>query len=231
MMSQEIIVITGGGSGLGAALAKKFSQAGAVIVLADLSEENMRQTALSLAGPCHSYKVDISDSDDVQTVFTRIYQDLGRIDRLINCAGLGVYDLTEKIPPAMVHKMIDVNLKGTIFCTQAVLPTMKKENRGYLINVISMSGVRALAEESVYCASKFGADGFTKAVSLELAGTDVKVSNFYMGAMATAMWKDSPQEVRDSFIQPEDMAELIFDNTKVRKNLTVDEVRIRNIRK
>ena len=230
-MQKEIIAITGSGSGPGACLAKKFSDHGATIVLLDISEDNMRATSAMLSGPYHAYQVDIANSDDVKNVFAKIFQDLGGIDRLINCAGLGHYVLAEETSSDWVHKMIDINLKGTIFCTQAVLPKMKAENKGYIINVISMSGVRALATESVYCASKFGVDGFMKAVALELEGLDVKISNFYMGAMATAMWKDSPQDFRDKLIQPEDMAEIIFENTKIRRNIMVDEVRIRNIRK
>jgi len=228
-MKDKIVVITGAGSGLGACIAKKFFGAGAKIVMLDISEDNMKNTAAELEGESFSYQLDISNKSQVDSVFGRIYDEVGTIDRLVNCAGVGIYDLAENLGENAVNAMIDINLKGTIYTTQAVLPKMKENNAGYIINVVSMSGVRAVATESVYCGSKFGVEGFSKSVALEVEGTNIRVSNFYMGNMATNLWKGSRADEMCKFIQPEDMADIIFENTQERSNLLIEEVRIKNV--
>lgn len=228
-MNKEIIAVTGAGSGLGACIAKRFSAAETTIVMLDISEENMAKTAKELRGESEAYVLDISNKENVDEVFGRIYEKFGRIDRLVNCAGIGKYDLAENIEKKYVDAMIDINLKGTIYVTQSVLPKMKGRNEGYIINIVSMSGVRACPTESVYCGSKFGVEGFSKAVALELEGTNVHISNFYMGNMATNLWQGDRADEMARFIRPEDMADIIYENTRVRKNLVVEEVRIRNV--
>ncbi|MDO4545024.1 MAG: SDR family oxidoreductase [Bacillota bacterium] len=229
-MKDKIVAITGAGSGLGACIAKRFSAAGAKIVLLDISEKNMEGVAKELTGNSAAYKLDISDKKQVDAVFDRIYDEVGFIDRLVNCAGVGKYDIAENIEEKYVDAMIDINLKGTIFTTQAVLPRMKEKNEGYIINVVSMSGIRACATESVYCGSKFGVDGFSKAVAIEVEETNVNISNFYMGNMATNLWKGDRADEQAQFIKPEDMAEIIFENTQLRDNLVIEEVHIKNVR-
>lgn len=230
-MKGEIIAVTGAGSGLGACITRRFSEAGASIILLDISEESMKKTAETLKGESAAYKLDISDKSQVEQVFDRIYEDHGTIDRLVNCAGIGKYDLAENIEQKYVDAMIDINLKGTIYVTQAVLPRMKACNAGYIINIVSMSGVRACTTESVYCGSKFGVEGFSKAVAMELEGTGIHMSNFYMGNMATNLWHGERADEMAGFIKPEDVADIIFDNTKVRDNLVIEEVRIKKAEK
>ena len=226
----EKIVITGAGSGLGACLARKFSSNGDFVIMLDVSEENMAKTKDTLHGECDCYQLDISKKVQVDNVIDRICDKYGKIDRLINCAGIGKYDLAEKLDEKITNAMIDINLKGTIYITQAVLPKMKALNEGYIINVVSMSGIRANPTESVYCGSKFGVEGFSKAVAIELENekSNIKISNFYMGNMATNLWKGERADEMPKWIKPEDMADIIFDNTVVRDNLVIEEVRIKN---
>lgn len=84
-----------------------------------------------------------------------IKEEVGAIDVLINNAGVGTFDLAENLSEESIHQMIDINLKGTIFCTQEVLDDMKKRNQGYIVNIISLSGKRGKVTESVYSASKY----------------------------------------------------------------------------
>lgn len=222
------VVVTGAGSGLGACIAKKFSEGGDKIILLDISQEGMEKVAAELPGETECHVLDISNKQAVDEVFAEVYKNNETVDRLINCAGVGKYDLAENIDEKFVDLMIDINLKGTIFATQAVLPKMKDLNAGYIINVVSMSGVRANPTESVYCGSKFGVEGFSKAVAIELEKTNIRISNFYMGNMATNLWKGDRADEMPKFIKPEDMADLIYVNTKLRDNLVVEEVRVKN---
>src|SRR5699024_8099514 len=109
-------------------------------------------------------------------------------DILINNAGLGVFKLTEHIDNNAIDDMIDINLKGTIYCTQAVLLRMKEKNEGTIVNVISTAGLEGKVNESVYCASKFGVKGFTESLLVELQDSAVKVLAAYMGGMKTPFW-------------------------------------------
>ena len=227
-VKREIVAVTGAGSGLGACIAKEFSAAGAIVVLLGRTEEKLAEIAAELPGESVRYLLDVSNKAQVDAVFARVYKEVGQIDRLVNCAGVGKYDLAENIGQEDVDAMIDINLKGTIYATQAVLPKMREADAGYIINVISMSGVRATPTESVYCASKFGVDGFSKALMIELEKTRVRVSNFYMGNMATALWKGSRADEMATFIRPEDVAHIIFESTQIRENLVVEEVRMKN---
>lgn len=226
----EVVVVTGAGSGLGACVARRFSQGGARVILLGRTRERLERTAESLSGESAVYPLDVSRKAQVEETFARIYQDEGTIHRLVNCAGVGIFDLAENLGQDAVDAMIDTNLKGTIYPTQAVLPRMKRDNSGCVINVISLSGVRANPTESVYCASKFGVEGFSKAVALETAGTGIRISNFYMGNMATELWKGDRAEEMPEFIRPEDVADLIYLTTAPRGHMLVEEVRIRNFR-
>lgn len=227
-MQDRAVVITGGGGGLGAELAKKYSMAGARLALIGTTESKLRKVAENLPGQTLVFRADVSEFDQVDGTFKAIRAAFGSIDVLINCAGVGEFGPTEDCSPEQVHRMIDVNLKGTIFCVQQVLRQMKLTGHGQIINIISMSGKRAKAEEAVYCASKFGVDGFTRAIDLELEGTGVRVTGVYMGNMATALWgQDKPQEFA-TFMDPGDVAEVIFESARGRKNMITSEIVIKH---
>ncbi|MDQ1000414.1 short-subunit dehydrogenase [Neobacillus niacini] len=175
------------------------------------------------------YEVDVTSKEAVAHVLESIKEEVGPVDLLINNAGLGVFDLAENIVEESVHDMIDINLKGTIFCTQEVLPSMKIRNEGVIVNVVSTAGVEGKVNETVYCASKFGVRGFTESLSLELNETGIRVFGAYMGGMKSTFWDGilSEERIKD-FMNPDDVADIIIENTKPRKNITVTEVIIKN---
>ncbi len=230
LVENKIVVITGAGSGLGASLAKKYSELGACVVLLGRTKEKLMRTAKALKNTNFIYEVDVSVNEEVEKVFEAINKEIGDIDILINNAGVGSFDFVEDIDEKSIHDMIDINLKGTIFCTQAVLKQMKMRNHGYIINIISKSGKRPKMHESVYCASKFGMRGFAETLAIELEDTPIRVTNVYMGNMNTEFWSDPNQpEKKERFIDPDDMADIIIANTKTRKHLTVEEIVVKNI--
>jgi uncharacterized protein len=228
-MKEKVVVITGAGSGLGASLAKKYSELGSHVCLLGRTRTNLERTAQILVNGHSIYELDVTSKNEVDTVFQSIKEEVGSIDLLINNAGLGVFDLAENIDEASIHQMIDINLKGTIFCTQAVLPDMKDRNEGIIANVISTAGIEGKVTESVYCASKFGVRGFTESLQVELQESAVRVFAAYMGGMKTAFWDGmySDEEIKD-LMDPDDVADIIMDNIKSRKNLNVTEVVIKN---
>ncbi|MCC5890191.1 MAG: SDR family oxidoreductase, partial [Alkalibacterium sp.] len=190
-MEEKHVVITGAGSGLGASLAVKYSEMGYHVTLLGRTYSKLRYLADKMTSDNVSlYTIDVSSAEEVQKVFSEIKEESGDIDILVNNAGVGIFGDAEDITTDAVDQMIDINLKGTIFCTQAVLPQMKKRNEGTIIQVISTAGLEGKPTEAVYCASKYGQRGFTESISKELADTDIHILSAYMGGMKTSFWDD-----------------------------------------
>lgn len=228
-MDKKIVVITGAGSGLGASLAKKYADLGHHVCLLGRTVSKLEEIASKLPGSHSIYKMDVASKQDVEKVFESIHNDVGPVDLLVNNAGVGVFDLAENIEESAVHQMIDINLKGTIFCAQEALKSMKKRNKGEIINIVSTAGLDGKVTESVYCASKFGVRGFTESLALELEDSSIRVFAAYMGGMKSEFWDGIyTEEQTKNLMDPDDIAEIIIENTKPRKFLKVTEVVIKN---
>lgn len=230
MTKSKHVVITGAGSGLGASLAYKYNELGHHVTLIGRTEEKLAQVAKTFQHSTYSlYTLDVSSASDVQTVFTQLSKDVGPVDILVNNAGLGYFDLAENIPEKHIHQMIDINLKGTIFCTQQVLPTMKEKQAGSIINIISTAGVEGKVDESVYCASKFGVQGFTESLLKEVVDTNVHVHGIYMGGMNTHFWGDELADQNETgLMDPDDVADIVILNTQERSNMNIPKIIIKN---
>lgn len=210
----KIVVITGAGSGLGASLAKKYAKLDYHVCLLGRREEKLKSVASMISNNVSYYPLDVSSKQQVSQTFRLIEKEIGDIDILVNSAGTGSFHLAEDIIEDNVHSMIDINLKGTIFCTQAVLSEMKKRNSGTIINIISTAGLEGKATESIYCASKFGVRGFTESLILETNQTNIFVCGVYMGGMQTEFWNGIFDETKTSgFMKSDDVADVIIAST------------------
>ena len=230
MRNPKHVVITGSGSGLGASLALKYNKMGYHITLIGRTKEKLEQNAKKLSNSNYSiYPLDVSLYSNVKKVFAKITKEVGPIDILINNAGVGYFDLAENITEEQINQMIDINLKGTIFCTQQVLPGMKDRNLGSVINIISTAGVEAKVDESVYCASKFGIKGFTESIIKEVGDKNIHVHGIYMGGMNTNFWGDELEDESETgLMNPDDIADIIIFNTQNRPNMNIPKIVIKN---
>lgn len=230
MTKSKHVVITGAGSGLGASLASKYNNKGYHVTLIGRTKEKLERVAETFEDSNYSiYSLDVSSSSNVKEIFSKIEQDISPIDILVNNAGLGYFDLAENITNEQINQMIDINLKGTIFCTQEVLPAMKERDEGSIINIVSTAGVEGKVEESVYCASKFGVRGFTESLLEELTDTNLHIHGIYMGGMNTNFWGDELQDESETgLMDPNDVAELIILNTQERTNMNIPKIIIKN---
>lgn len=184
----KTILISGGNSGFGKALAEKFSKKYSVIILADNKEKTER---VSKEIGCDFEIADVTNYQEIDRAIQSIIQKFKTIDCLINNAGLWIQGPLEENDPEKIKKVIDVNTTGTILLTHAVIPYMKEAKRGKIINVISQSGLNEKAERSVYNASKWAITGFTKSLQRELAGSDIAISGFYPGPMKTQLFANA----------------------------------------
>ena len=182
---KKTIVITGGSDGLGKTLAEAFSKENNVIILAT-NEEKMKLVAEN--NNC-SYKIcDVSNYSVVEKTINEILKEYHKIDVLINNAGLWIQEELAFNDSNRIKSVIDVNLLGTINVSKAVIPSMKENKDGLIININSQAGINHKAERVVYNASKWGVTGFSKSLQDEVAKYGIRVTDVMPGMMKTEMF-------------------------------------------
>ncbi len=212
-LKNKIVVITGSTSGLGKALAEAFTRDGAKVVVSSRNEGEVN----SVAGTLNAFGVvaDVTKEEDVKKLVGETVRKFGHIDIWINNAGIWIpHGPIEDLDMTRVHQMMDVNLFGTMEGTKAVLPVMRKQNFGVIINILSTSALSGRAGSSAYCASKYGATGFTKSLQLEVQGSGVKAMAVYPGGMQTHLFDEKKPDDIDQYMQPSFVAGKIIENLK-----------------
>ena len=180
------ILITGGSDGLGKNTAKKLQDAGYKVTILSKDADKTKKAAEEIG--CSYVVADVSDARQVGSAIAQAVEQGGEIDILINNAGIWISGLLEQYTSADIERSIAVNTLGVIYCTHAVVESMKKRGSGRIINVNSQAGLYAKAERSVYHASKWAVTGFTKSLQLELKPPGISVTGFYPGAMDTGLF-------------------------------------------
>ncbi|WP_459194629.1 SDR family NAD(P)-dependent oxidoreductase [Halosimplex sp. J119] len=182
-------LVTGAGSGIGRASARRFAEEGANVVVADLDPETAKETAEDIVdrgGDAIAVEVDVSDTASVERMVDVAVETYGALDFAHNNAGiLTGFDETTAISEADWDRIVDVNLKGVWACMKAELPVMLDQGSGAIVNTASESGLVGIAGLSSYSASKHGVVGLTKSVALEYAGRGVRVNAVAPGPTKT----------------------------------------------
>lgn len=189
----KIVAITGGGSGIGRATAEKFLKNNATVYLLDISEENLKNTARDIekkGGKLCTMQLDVTDFDRCGKVLKEIYHKEGKLDVLINSAGVSIIAPVEEMTEKDWHLMIDVNLKGTFSMCRHAIPYLE-ETKGAIVNLSSCSGIMGGSHEVIYSASKGGIILLTKALAVELACKGIKVNTVAPGDTDTNMFEEA----------------------------------------
>ena len=212
----RIVIITGSTRGIGLATAFEFLRNGDQVVIFCRHQGHVKQATDQLLRLADSQKVlslvgDVRKREDVTRIVRECQKSFGRIDVLINNAGIAAHQGIEKTTERDWDKILDTNLKGTFLFLREVLPVMKRQGRGVIVNVSSLLGAAGMANFSAYCASKFGVIGLPQSVADETTGTGVRLYAVLPGAVDTKLSKDLGLDMKASeLLKPEDVARRIL---------------------
>lgn len=192
-MKDKVVIITGGSSGIGRALAFEFGRKGSKILITGRNEEELSITAQALREDnisVHAIRADVTLPEDNKRMAEEALRVFGRIDILINNAGISMRAVFEDVDPAVIRKVMDINFFGVVYATKYCLPEIIK-NRGSVIGISSIAGFRGLPARTGYSASKFALNGFLEALRTELLNTGVHVLTACPGFTASNIRKRS----------------------------------------
>jgi 3-oxoacyl-[acyl-carrier protein] reductase len=191
----KVAIVTGASSGVGPELALMLGQAGMRVALAARRPDPLRETAEQTAAQgveALAVPTDIADSAACTALVQRTLEAFGRLDVLVNNAGVGTWSRVEDTSDDEWERVLKVNLDGVFYLTRAALPALR-ETRGSLVNVVSNLGRVGSDSWSAYCAAKFGVVGFSEALSWELYGSGVRILLLYPGLIATGFHRSMPR--------------------------------------
>ncbi|MGQ9665143.1 MAG: 3-oxoacyl-[acyl-carrier-protein] reductase [bacterium] len=217
LLDKKIALITGGASGIGAAIAKKFIENGAAVIIVDIDQELGNATAKQLGEKAFFYYMNIADEQSVNDTINQILDTFAKIDILVNNAGITNDKLLIRMTKEDWERVININLTGTFLVTRAVVKNMMKQHYGRIVNIASVIGMMGNAGQANYAASKAGIIGFTKSCAKELASRYITVNAIAPGFIETKMTEKLPDEVKQMYFKliplgrfgkPEDVANL-----------------------
>lgn len=205
----QVAVITGAGSGIGAAVARKLAALGATAVLCGRTQKSLETTAKAIGGKARVQPCDVTELRSVEAAARQVEQTLGRIDVLVNNAGIGGFGgPLHQLAPDNWDQILNTNLRGVYYCIRSFAPAMIRAKGGHIINVSSLAGKNALPNGAAYAASKWGLNGLSYSVAEELRAHNIRVSVVCPGSTNTDL---SPHSGKDlsRMLQPDDIAHVV----------------------
>lgn len=197
-VNDQVVVITGGAGGIGRETAVLFAREGAKVVVADFVEEAGKELVQELNAKEDKHlfvRINVADPQEAQRMVEAIVNHYGRLDILINNAGITRDALLKKMSTEQWQQVLDVNLSGVFYCTQAALPQMLDQGRGCIINTSSVVGVHGNIGQTNYAATKAGVIGMTKTWAKELGPKGIRVNAVAPGFIATPMVDSVPEKL------------------------------------
>lgn len=188
LYSEQVVIVTGGGTGIGRAFARALCSAGSTVIIASRREEILRRTADELNASCaaervYPYAFDIRNRAQTEALAAFVIERWGRVDVLVNNSGLAVPETIDRITDEGWDKVMETNLRGAMWLIRAVLPAMTAQDFGDVVNISSQAGKHGYADVPSYCASKFGLLGFSESLRDHVRRTNanIRVFNFCPG--------------------------------------------------
>ena len=196
----RVAVVTGGSGAIGKAIGHELISGGAKVVLLARNEEKGNAAQMALGSNAEFHAIDITQSDNVEALFKRIFEAHGRIDYLVNNAGARQDNLLVRMKEEDWDLVIDSHLKGMFLCTKAAARFMLKARQGAIVNVSSVSGQLGVPGQANYSTAKAGMGGFTRSLCRELAGRGIRINSCAPGFIDAGMTSDLGDEVKDAYM-------------------------------
>jgi NADP-dependent 3-hydroxy acid dehydrogenase YdfG len=238
-LSSQVVAITGASSGIGEAAALACSRAGAAVALAARRAERIEALARQIVeegGRAIAVRADVGEEEQAQAFVERAHAELGRLDVLVNNAGVMLLGPIENAPTEEWRQMIHVNVFGVLYCTHAALPLMRDQGSGHIVNISSVAGRVARAGSGVYNLTKFGVGAFSESLRQECVPMGVRVTLVEPGAVATELAGHNRPEILEQIAQrfgdierltAEDIANAILYAIGQPRHVSVNEVLVR----
>ena len=210
MLQDKVCVVTGAGRGLGQAICTVLAEAGATVVPTDIREDLAQDTATKLGGRARPFLLNVSDEQQARDVIERIVSEFGRVDVLVNNAGVDLTVSVEELSFEDWDRILAVNLRGPFVMAKQVLPLLRRQGSGHIVNIVSTAAKRAWGKAAAYHASKWGLLGLSHALHVEAREHHVKVTAVIAGGMRTPFLLDRFPDLDPGLLQdPKHVAETV----------------------
>ena len=210
-LAGKIALVTGGGRGIGAAIARTLAAEGALVVISGRKRDALRATAEAImagGGRCEVAICDLTKLAEVEALAARLQSTFGRLDILVNNAGAGAFSAPlHQMAPEEWDAVMNTNLRGVFYCIRSFVPLLIRGG-GDIINISSIAGKNALPNGAAYAASKWGLNGLSYSVAEELRGHNIRVSVVCPGSVNTKLSPHAGKDL-DKMLQPDDVAHVV----------------------
>ena len=229
--NDRVVCITGAGRGIGRSIAAAFVREGAMVVLASRTVPELEALSAELGENALAIPTDVRSKNSVEALVETTVAEFGRLDIMVNNAGVAIYGPFEGVTEDEFDEMIDTNVKGAFFGSQAAFNVMKRQRSGLILNMSSIAGKLHLPNEAAYNASKWALNGFTGTLSLEARHYNVRVTALCPGGVNTPFWKEQEflpfpdrLEPERDFLDPAYVANAVLDIARLPASCVVPEM-------
>jgi NAD(P)-dependent dehydrogenase (short-subunit alcohol dehydrogenase family) len=225
----KVTIITGGGSGLGAAIAKQLTGAGAKVVIADIALDRAVRIASALGERAQAARVDVANAADVESLVQKVRSEFGSVDLFFNNAGISIYGEACDLPFSEWNRLLSINLMGVVAGSLSAYRVMKSQGSGQIVNIASASVFSCDPLLGPYITSKYGVVGLTRVLAMEAEAYNVRVSLVCPGNIRTPMLDEKEPSWLTPAIPVDEAARRILDGVRRNKRIIVFPLRWRLI--
>ena len=230
-LSGKVAIVTGAGRGIGRGISLALGRAGAAVVVAARSNEQIEAVAEEIrgsGGEALAVRTDLAREEDICALFKQTEDSLGRLDVLVNNAGVGVFGQVAEISSNDIDQATAVNVRGVLLCCREVMKRMIPAGSGYIINISSVVGFKGYPNQAAYTATKHAVMGLTKSLAVEAQEYGIRVSAILPGGVDTDLVRAArPDLDRSILMQPEDIAQAVMYLLSLSDRAAVDQIYIR----
>jgi len=230
-LTGQVAIVTGAGRGIGASISRALAACGAHVYLAARTRADLDRVAGEIrdaGGLASTVPTDLTDEEQVLSLFAAVRETAGRLDVLVNNAGIGIYGRVAEFAAEDLDRMYRLNLRGMFLCSREAMRMMMPVKSGYIINIASVLGFKGYPNQAAYTASKHGVMGVTKSLAVEAQEHGIRVSAVSPGAVYTELAAAARPDLDPSvLLHPEDVAGAVLYLVSLSERAAVDEIYIR----